>query len=330
MLYLITGGDEFSREEFVATLKSKMRGLPAGEHNITELDANTSIGDLITACNITPFLCEKRLVIGRGIVGKNRAAAARAELADYLPRLPDSTHLVLIENQETTLAPFAKSRAEVYSKSFPARRERELPQWITERARKRGIRIAADAARALVDTIGEDTRALDQEVEKLAAYADPGGTITAAEVQLLVHGSAANVFAWHDAIAERRLGAALAGTRKQLEGSEPAEVLAQVAALVRRLLVVRELMDQGRSVAREAPEFGLSSSTFAQDKLRRQAGQLPPALLERWYRTLQEADLLTKSGQMEGDLAVELAVAQMLGAEPVAKGEFTDARIPVG
>src|SRR5215216_5202229 len=108
MLYLAVGKNEFLREEFVGQLKTLMRKLPMGEHNIDELDAATSVRDLVNACNTTPFLCDKRMVIARGLVsqankGQGRARARSRAKADapavspldaliaFLPQLPETT-----------------------------------------------------------------------------------------------------------------------------------------------------------------------------------------------------------------------------------------------
>lgn len=333
MLYLLSGRDEFLRDEYVGKLKVLMRRLAAGEHNITEFEAASPVEELIVACNTTPFLCEKRMVIGRGVAGKNRRAAGFATLTEYLPALPATTHLVLIEDDDAVLDPLTSTRSDTVRQRFPRKRPNEIPQWIGERARHYGARITPEAARALAEMIPDDLRHLDREIAKLATYAEPGAIIQVEGVRELVHGDSPNVFAWHDAIAERRFGAALAATHGMLDaGSDPAELLPQVVALVRRLLVVRELIDEGRSVAREGPAFGLSTSTFAQDKLRKQAAGIPPRQLERWYQILSAADLATKTGRVEAELALEFAIAQIAGIDPVAippAGEFEDA-VPVG
>src|SRR6266571_9036178 len=114
MLYLLSGKEEFLRDEFRAQLKTLMRRLPLGEHNIDKVGPPSSIRDVIAACDQTPFLCEKRMVIARGIVGQAGRGGGRRhgrgatresvqptggvdELIEYVAHLPASTHLVLVE-----------------------------------------------------------------------------------------------------------------------------------------------------------------------------------------------------------------------------------------
>lgn len=317
MLYLVSGRDEFRREEFIGQLKTLMRRLPAGEHNIVELEARTPVAELITACNTTPFLCEKRMVIARGVASQVRRGPAGQELLDYLPHLPDTTHLVLAEDDDSALQPFAGARKDVVARQFPRLRPDHVPPWIRERARTQGSRMSTEAARLLAEMVGTDLRLIDSEIAKLGSYVDRDGTVGVDEVRTLVHGAAPDIFTWHDAVAEQRAGTALAATQALLDtGSEPAELFAQLAALVRRLLIVKELMAEDRSIAREGPPFGLSSSSFAQDKLRRQAARLSTVQLDRAYELLHETDLAIKTGRLDAELALELAVAQLTGIEP--------------
>ena len=323
MLYLISGRDEYRREELVDQLKARMRQLPAGEHNVTELDSTGSVPQLITACNTSPFLCEKRMVIARGLLsqsrrGSNAAQATIAQVTEYLPSLPEETHLVLVEDDDATLQPLIPIRADTFHRQYARMRPHEIPSWISERARATRLRVSPEAARALSELAGGDLRLLAGEIEKLAAHAETGGTIDIQDVRDLVHGASPDVFAWHDAIAESRAGVALAATQRFLdEGSESAELFAQVVALVRRLFIVSELLRERRSLAHDGPSFGLSSSGFVQDKLRSQAMKLPAGYLDRAYQVLQETDLAVKLGKLDGELALEVVIAELTGIDPV-------------
>lgn len=334
MLYLVAGKNEFLREEFVGQLKTLMRKLPTGEHNIDELGPTAPVADIVSACAVTPFLCEKRMVIARGVLSqasrhatasgrrpRTRASAAaspdgdpRATLAEYVPHLPETTHLVLVEDEFGPLQPILSARPDAVKRVFAPIREDALPAWIIDRARRYAVRIEQKAARDLAELMGTDLRLLDCEIAKLAAYVEPGATIGPEDVRQLVHGAGPGVFAFHDALAERRPAAALAAARSLLtRGTDPAELFAQISALIRRLLVVKEITASGGSLAREAPAFGLSSSPYALQKLQRQAPRWSASDLDRAYAFLRDGDIAIKRGRMDAELAVELAVAEIAG-----------------
>src|SRR5690349_1400135 len=120
--YLLHGPDEFASAEFVEALKEKMGDPTLASLNTTLLDGRTvSLSDARAACDTLPFLTARRLVLIDGWLTKllSRAEAAEddeteesetptrgggasaketlAGLADYLPQLPATTALVLIE-----------------------------------------------------------------------------------------------------------------------------------------------------------------------------------------------------------------------------------------
>jgi DNA polymerase-3 subunit delta len=329
VLYLVSGKEELLRDEFIGQLKALMRKLPMGEHNIDELGPGASLRDVTNACDAVPFLCEKRMVVARGLVsqaGRSRGRGRRTtaatstpldELVDYLPRLPASTHLVIVEEDAGSLQPLASVRSDAVKRDFPRLRDDGLPRWIVDRSGRHETRISPRAAAELALLVGSDLRALDSELGKLATFVDLGSAIEVEDVRELVAGSGADIFALHDAVAERRPAAALAAAHSRMErGDEPAEMLAQLAALVRRLLVVKELVAERRQLSRDAPALGLTSSPYALQKLQRQAARISSADLERSYALLCGADLAMKTGHMDSELIVELAVAGLVGLLP--------------
>ncbi len=384
MLYLVSGRDEFRREEFIGQLKARMQALVNGEHNIVDLSPPIALADLIAACDATPFLCEKRMVIARGALSQagglstgrakqqgddsslpselppsptpalrlrsgqaigsgqalplrvgggnavssaphtsrlgpraSRAAAAQGlqELIDYLCGLPEPTHLVMVEDDDVELQPLALARPDVVRRPYPPLRPDELSGWIGQRARRHGAEMGLEVSRELADLTGPNLRQLDQEIAKLAAAAPVGGSISLPDLHELVSGMAPEVFKLHDGIAEGGLGTALSAAHALVEsGSEPMQLFAHATGLIRRLLVTKELARERRMP--EAAAFGLSTSRFAQDKLRRQAERFSTGQLIDAYQKLLEMDLAIKSGRIDAELALELIVAELAGLEP--------------
>src|SRR6267142_1530162 len=69
-VYVLYGEDTFGRDEAVQTLKDRMRALPAGEHNLTELGPETSVAALRLAADVVPFLADRRMVLVRGLMAR--------------------------------------------------------------------------------------------------------------------------------------------------------------------------------------------------------------------------------------------------------------------
>ncbi|MBK8047542.1 MAG: hypothetical protein IPK16_10705 [Anaerolineales bacterium] len=81
--------------------------------------------------------------------------------------------------------------------------QKELPEWIRERAKQHKIAIAPDAVMVLADFIGPNLRLLDNELVKLSLYA-LRRTITAADVRAMVSDVNEEMF-WNltDGLAQR-------------------------------------------------------------------------------------------------------------------------------
>lgn len=332
MLYLAVGKNELLREEFVGQLKARMLKLPMGEHNIQELGPPAAVAEVIAACSSSPFLCEKRMVIARGVLpttsrarpgrrprqARSRGADAAEALISYLPSLPETTHLVLVEEDGAALSDVLAAKPDAIKRDFSPLREDAVPGWVVNRARKHEARISPAAARFLAQFAGTDLRLLDSELGKLATYVPIGKTIEQADVQELACGGGPSLFSFLDAVAEKRPPAALACAHELLTlGADAGELFNQIVALVRRLLVVKELVAARRPLSQEAPSYGLSSSAFALSKLQRQAAAHSTVELLAAFRQLSGLDVAIKRGRLATDSALYFAVAGLVGLSPL-------------
>ena len=67
--------------------------------------------------------------------------------------------------------------------------EKKLPAWVAKRFHERGVRAEPDAVAALIALVGENPRALETEVDKIATWAD-GEPVGEREVAALVAANA--------------------------------------------------------------------------------------------------------------------------------------------
>ena len=124
--FLLHGPDEFASAEFLATLKSKLGDPGMADLNTSLFDGRSaSLPEVRAIADTLPFLTARRLVVVEGwlsrLVGRaepaagdepaddpagdearrgNTAREQMAALAGYLPDLPETTALVLIEKRE--------------------------------------------------------------------------------------------------------------------------------------------------------------------------------------------------------------------------------------
>lgn len=315
MLYLFYGPDEVGRSEALASLYATLPPEVAAM-NITRLDGRgLKRDDLAAACEALPFLAERRLVVVTDGLKHSRSGKELEALRDYLAQAPPHCDLVFVETEDVDrrnmLYIQLKKLGEV--REFPRPEGAALRRWLAERARRLGVRLEPDAATLLAELVGNDTRTLVTELEKLATYVGRGAPITVAAVRLLVEDQQEqNLFAFIDTLSARQFGPALRGARALLEDGQSATyVLFMLARQIRILLSVQDLAAQRLSPDAMAAELGLKP--FVVRKALEQARSFAPGELERLHDRLLDLDVATKTGRLQAETALELFVAEVCG-----------------
>ncbi|MGE5193402.1 MAG: DNA polymerase III subunit delta [Deltaproteobacteria bacterium] len=329
MFYILHGEDEFSRSEEIARMRAKMGDPQFADLNTTVLEGRSlTLAELRHHADAVPFLTEKRLVLVEGLLARLNPRQRKKEaeddaapevepdpelaagLAGYLPNLPETTRLVFIEpktlaknNPILKLAEKDKQGARV--RHFLPPDKRELAHWITERAESKDIRIDFSAANDLAIYIGQDLRALDNELEKLLAYRQ-GETIRREDVHAIVAAvEEQSVFDLVDALGKRETKQALVLLHDQFDhGKAPLELFPMIVRQYRILLQVRDLASRGLKESEIRTKLGLHP--FVVPKMLEQARNYSIDQLEAIYEKLVDVDLALKTSR--GDPAVNLDV----------------------
>ncbi len=325
-IYLFHGDDDLRQEEAIEALIAPWRAEPNGDMNISTLDGTTTpAGEVIATVSAYPFLASRRVVLVRGLIawltrkGAGETGKKQCELLEAdLPALPDYARLILIEDGEVD----GKNRLHKLISGLPgatiryAAVPKDSTDWIIRRARQaHGVTIEPDAAAALASVTvidgKSDPRRADNELVKLAAYAD-GRPITEADVALLTpYVSEANLYAMVDALAERRIRTASALLHRllDLQHEDPFGLYGMVTRQFRLLLLAREHLDSGGSPRDLASVLGVQP--FVADKVSRQVRGFELAQLEALYQQVGEYDYQIKTGGMKIELALDLLIASL-------------------
>jgi DNA polymerase-3 subunit delta len=326
-VYVLYGEDTFGRDEAVQTLKERMRALPAGDHNLTEL-SETSVAAVRQAADVVPFLAERRMVIVRGLLarlagrtrrsprGRGKVAEAAPDelqtLLDYLPDVPQTTSLVFVEDGRINADALTKAipRGRAHVREYP--RVIDVVSWVRNRARLVGADLDEGAVRELASLGGTDLRRLDSELRKLADYA-MGRTVTRVDVRELVIGRDVAVWSLLDGLAERRVDKALGALHALYAQGEPPEALLgrDIAPHYRRLMGARELSlaSNAERAAVDVASLGLNPATLP--RWTEQASRFEREELEQALAILLELDRHVKLGETEPEASLEVAVARL-------------------
>ncbi len=172
---------------------------------------------------------------------------------------------------------------------------KDLETWVIQRARGREIDLAPPAARALVETVGEEPAELASALEQLAS-AFAGQKITPQLVGKQFRGLG-DQKVWD--LCDRAFGKDLPGAIRSLRaveegGDDPLMVLGGIASRVRDLMKVRAQPDR-LPPAELAKRAGLRFDWQAR-RYREQAGRFSMTELVAIHDRITEADRALKSG----------------------------------
>ena len=343
MFYIFHGPNSLARDEEIGKMKAKLGEPDIASLNTSVLDKSAHIKDMMSAADTMPFLSDKRLVIAQNLLaalgapkGKKSRGAKGAEregemertpiqqLIEYLPTMSDTTRLIFVEDE--TLGPnhplielASNKDSGGHIKLF------DLPdnpmRWINERAKHKGGEMSPQAAQLLSTKINRgdkndrdhyvtDSRTylhkLDNELEKLVAYA-LGRRVESSDVELLVKDEdIADIFKFIDAISLRDGEGAFKFVRGVLvRGESPLVVLSHLARQTRLLIQAKEHED----LSPDALAQHIGVHPFVAKKISQQAQRFSVAELESAHGAILEADIAIKTGKMDDVTALDVLVA---------------------
>ena len=210
------------------------------------------------------------------------SADHRAGLLAAIASLAPGNALILLDaSQSGAKAPTQKRLADAVAaaggtvRRFDSPRRGALAGWVEAEAHHRGLAMAPGAARALAERIGgfvdlndverrHQTRIASMELDKLALLRG-WAPITADDVRALVAEAVpASVWAFTDAVGERRADAAVDVLDRLLEDTPEPVLLAVLHRRVRELLELGDRLAAGERLAAAARAMGIASDYRAQ------------------------------------------------------------------
>jgi DNA polymerase III subunit delta len=278
--------------------------------------------DAVAACNAMALLGgERRLVIVEG-VDRWKAVDVKAVSAYLADPAPD-TVLALVASDLKKDSALAKACAKAGDVLVYSVVRRRLPEWVAKHFADRGVSIDGEAARVLVEIVGDDPEELASEIDKIATWAgeDP---VSVADVERLAAGCAeVPGFELTDAWGRRDLAAALSACHTLLERSgDPVSgtvprLIGLLVGHVGRVRDCQRFAAAGLSAKEAAAR--LKRHPFYVEKLYAQARNYDADELRRAIVRLAELDHAVKGGsRLAVDLELERALIDITRARESA------------
>jgi DNA polymerase-3 subunit delta len=303
-VYLLTGSDRPKRSVALRRLRDRF-----GSDSVELLSADSASGpDAVAAANALGLFGD---AAGRAVVVESVENWHKADvdaLGAYLDDPTPDTVLVLVADElrkDSPLEKLAASKGEVLRYDIP--KGAKLVSWVTGQFKESEVRADGDAARALVEIVGEEPVALAAEVTKIAAWAD-GEPVGRREVeQLATPGREAAAWAVTDAWGTRDLSTLLEACELALEKKDPFLIAVNLASHVSRVRAAQALAEEGLAVREIASRLRMKE--FPARKALQQAERYSRAELDAALVRLAELDAAIKGASR---LSAELELLRAL------------------
>ena len=331
IVYILRGDDQDAIKSHIKKFYSGLGEPDMAEMNTIRLEGkSTDLNDIRSSALALPFLAERRLVVmddaARSFEGKGKEEQ-RAEFLSLMDSLPQSTGLVLVipdsmkyqrgemvwekYHDRHWLISWAQEAGErAFIVDCPLPTERSMPSWVRTRTAELGGQITPQGAATLADFIGSNTQRGTQEIIKLLTYANYERPVDEDDVRRLTsQDHQTDVFTLVDAIGNRDGEKALDMAHLLLEEMDFIPLFGMIIRQFRLLIQAREIIDMGGNG--DDIKDRLHMHPYVAQKIHSQAKKFDLTSLEAIYHELLAIDLGEKTGEMPGDLALDVLIAKL-------------------
>ena len=317
-IYCLAGEERYQVDRCLEAIRRQALGPDAATagFNLDIFDLKErGLGPVLDAARTLPMFAKRRLVIARGI--EERKSDELEPLLEYIADPNPSTVLVLTAGGKVDgrMKVFQALRKGGYLHDFAHLRDWQLGEWLAAEARRRGLKLAPDAARALAESAGPELGRLANCLEQAALYAGPSAdgstTIVRAHVEAVVPESRERgIFELTKAIGAGQKPEALRLLGNLLANREPAlRIEFMLVRQLRQIWKAKELEAAGASRPEMASKVGMSPH-FLDDVLV-PARRMSTGALARSFALLYQADCSLKSSRVDPEIQIARLVAAL-------------------
>ncbi len=232
----LSGNDESLKTEILHALKEAwLAAVPDSPPSVLRA-AEAGPSGVLGAVQGGSLFASRSLVITLRVEDWARSSSIPIAVGQALAQIPPENLLVFVESagdsERKHLNPLRAACARVFA--LDGLPPSELKHWAERHARRQGLALATDAWDALFGMPRLDAGEVFNELDKLAAWAGDGGTVTREQTLALVHpAGGATLSDLADAVASRHAAAAMDCLLRALEGGEsPGSILFQLGSLL--------------------------------------------------------------------------------------------------
>ena len=250
-VYFFYGEEDYNIDLELEKMSSKLN--PDFKSMSLQILDNPDFDTLINALRTTPMMFGEMLVIINSeeyfLTNKNVFDDKELdEIEDALKNNPDTLNIVFVLKLPRNEKKSPDARRRLYKivskynkKEFPTIstfKTAEIAHWIKVQAKQKGITVNPDAAELLIDSLGNNLRELDIELDKLKLLAYPETQITQKMVEEICT-SNEDLFAFTEMIMKGERDKALLEFKKLLDKKHPLEILSAIQTMLRKWIIIK-------------------------------------------------------------------------------------------
>jgi len=311
--YLLHGEEDFEREETCSWLIEALAPDQAIDFNLDIFRGDAfDLRDFLQVYTSYPMMASHRLVVLRE--SEKLTGEVLGGLVEAIETPLETTILIAVGGKVDMRRKFFQQIAKKgRAVDFRVPYDNQVPQWIQQYTRRKGIKIEAEAADLLGLLVGKNLRELASEIEKLQTYLGDGEPLTRQAVEKGVGASrSTSIFDLTDAIGERNGPKSLALLQEVVEqGEDPNRIIAMLSRHFQLLLKAQVLMNEG-NLPRDAMARELGVSPFFLGAYLNQAQNYPNRGLWGGLGAMLQADSRIKSqGRRLESLTMDLLIEHL-------------------
>jgi DNA polymerase-3 subunit delta len=310
-VYLLYGEEVYLKNLYKKKLKDAV--LPSGDTmNLSAYEGKgIQIREVIERAETLPFFADRRLVL---IENSGFFKAASPELAEYIPRMPEETCMVFVENEVDRRGKLYKAVSSAgRAVELKRQNEKTLMNWVLSALRKEKKNITSATMELFLTCTGSDMEFIQNELEKLLCYTAGRDVITSEDVEQICTVRTENkIFDMINAVSEGKQKRALALYYDLLSLKEPPmRILYLITRQFNLLMQVKDMLEQGFSQDTIAQKLKIQS--FIVRNCARQARSFGLKELKTVVKDCVDMEEAVKSGMMNDTMGVELLIVKYSG-----------------
>ena len=311
MVYLFLGQEYFLKKQAMERLKSKISGTDLSGLNCDEFKAQEDdLGKIMECAKTSPFMSKSRLVI---INDADKFTPEEKQIViSFIENKPACVVVALIADSFLAQDPLYKAALKHGKQlNFDLLSGDELYKWISDRFLFYRKKISPDAARALVNNIGNNLSRLNLAIELLVTFTGERDIVKLDDISSVI-GKSLEVTTYQLVEAIRQKNADLA-LRILQDLDKDARMVSQIVGLIgwhlRRIWRAKKLLLQRIPLPKIAATIGMPQ--YAKESFFKQVSNFSVKELEKDFKVLLKLDKDIKSTYTQPYRALEFLILQL-------------------